>query len=67
MNKGVEQMATREEDINWDCYIDPPYCEPNDEDIFRMEQEINKEFTELEEEEIKALLKKEPKKYRGRP
>ena len=60
-------MAQKESDINWDCYIDPPYYEPNDEEIFLMEQEINKEFAEIEEEEIKALLKKEPKNYRGRP
>ena len=54
-------MATREEDIDWDCYIDPPYVELTDEEIREIEAEINLDFIEMEDEEIQDLIKKEPK------
>lgn len=54
-------MATREEDIDWDCYIDPPYVEITDEEIEEIETEINLDFIEMENEEIEYLIKKEPK------
>ena len=58
-------MAQRESDINWDCYIDPPY--PDDREIDEIERQIHSDFIEMEDEEIEALLKTEPKNYRGKP
>ena len=65
-------MSLREEDINWDCYIDPPYDERADhievdEDgrayLFGEPlDDLDTSFIENEDEEIKELIKKEPKK-----
>lgn len=65
-------MSLREDDINWDCYIDPPYDERADhievdEDgrayLFGEPlDDLDTSFIENEDEEIKELIKKEPQK-----
>ena len=62
-------------EINWDCYLDPPHYEidwevyevieiDGESYIIEKEEEIDTSFIEEEDEELRQLIKKEPKEYK---